>query len=83
MTSGSYTHTFTLATDLTGITPAAFTAALLAGDAYGNAHTSLFPGGEIRGQLNAVPEPGAFWLSLLPFAGLAAFRLRERRSSSR
>jgi hypothetical protein len=38
--------------------PVASEAALLAGDTYINLHTTLFPAGEIRGQLiPAVPEP--------------------------
>lgn len=33
-----------------------------AGSTYVNIHTSAFPGGEIRGQIVAVPEPGAIAL---------------------
>lgn len=53
------------------LTPAQVTGALNL-LTYVNIHTSLFPGGEIRGQL--VPEPMAAWL--LSFAPLA---LRYRR----
>jgi hypothetical protein len=55
--SGTYTHTFNLNTDLTGITAAAFIAGLQTGNTYANVHDATFPGGEIRGQLVAVPEP--------------------------
>lgn len=51
---------------------------LLAGDLYLNIHSELFRGGEIRGQLMAVPEPSTYAL-----AGAAALCLviihRKRR----
>ena len=56
-TSGTFNHTFNLTTDLSGITAAAFVAGLETGNTYANIHDSVFPGGEIRGQLAAVPEP--------------------------
>ena len=37
---------------------------LLAGLWYINIHSSVFPGGEIRGQVNLVPVPAALWLFL-------------------
>jgi hypothetical protein len=42
--------TFTAA-DVSGISYADLLAAIRAGNAYVNVHTTLFPGGEIRGQL--------------------------------
>jgi hypothetical protein len=46
-----------------------FVAALSGGEAYLNIHTTTFNGGEIRGFLLAVPEPGT--ISLLAMGGLA------------
>jgi len=48
---------------------------ILSGLWYFNIHTSAFPSGEIRGQLNLVPAPGA--AAVLGFAGLLATRRRR------
>jgi hypothetical protein len=61
---------------------AALVAGLLAGETYINIHTTMFPGGEIRGFLSAVPEPATWAMMLIGFLGLGfAFRGSRRRVS--
>jgi hypothetical protein len=65
-----------------GGTPASAEAALAfgldVGEAYLNIHTTLFPGGEIRGFLTPVPDPGSSLLLLgVSLAGLGASRKRH------
>ena len=57
---------------------AAFIAGLTSGQTYLNIHTSQFPGGEIRGQLQAVPEPATLLLLTSGVIG-ATGALRKRR----
>lgn len=57
---------------------AAFIAGLISGQTYLNVHTSQFTGGEIRGQLQAVPEPATLLLLTTGFIG-GASALRKRR----
>ncbi|MFO7693120.1 MAG: CHRD domain-containing protein [Vicinamibacterales bacterium] len=94
VTSGSYSSLFDLtlassyssgylnnAINLGNVTTAeaSLAQALVDGTAYFNIHTTFAPGGEIRGFLQPVPEPGSSIVLLgLGVAGLAARRLRRR-----
>jgi len=63
-TSGSFTATIDLSTFAFsgGGTEAALIAGMNNGSAYTNIHNATFPGGEIRGQIVATPEPGTLLL---------------------
>jgi hypothetical protein len=88
-TSGTYAMTFDLTLAAT-YTPAFITssggtasgaeAALIAGlnggQAYANLHDAVNPGGEIRGQLAAIPEPSAEFLAGIGLIGLVLLRRR-------
>jgi len=59
---------------------AAFIAGLNSGQTYLNIHTTQFPGGEIRGQLQAIPEPASlFLLTTGVFGAVGALRKRRKR----
>ena len=89
VTAGTYTHDFSLL-DPGTYNPAfvtleggtilsarnALVAGIEAGETYLNIHTTLFPGGEIRGFLVA-PEPGTLLLLSTGFAGLAGIAWRR------
>ena len=68
-----------------GGTPASAFAVLFsgmnAGNAYFNIHTDAFPGGEIRGQLAAIPEPSTWAMLLIGFAG-AGWSIRRKSSTA-
>jgi hypothetical protein len=94
VTSGSYSHVFdmTLASSFragfitaNGGTPATAEAALITaaveGKAYLNIHTNAFPGGEIRGFLQAspIPEPASLTMLGMGALGMAGFAWRRRK----
>jgi hypothetical protein len=58
---------------------AAFAQALADGKAYFNIHSTTFPGGEIRGFLVLVPEPGTIGLFAIGGLGLFLFAARKAR----
>lgn len=53
---------------------------ITAGSAYANIHSSAFPGGEIRGQIVAVPEPSTLALGITGCALLGASAIRRRKA---
>ena len=94
VTSGTYDHTFdmTLASSYNpafvtanGGTPASAEAALFAGlaagEAYLNIHSSVVPGGEIRGFL-VTPEPRSAAMAGVGLAALAGYVWRRRRATA-
>lgn len=71
--NGSFTGVWSVA-DSQPLTPF-LVSELFADRIYFNIHTTVFPGGEIRGQLTVIPEPSAL---LLLGSGLVVLALRHR-----
>lgn len=93
LTAGSYSNVFDLLAPVTygsaflntthagdvASARAAFVTAFIDGNTYLNIHTSARPAGEIRGQLNVVPEPSTYALvaSGLGMVGMVGWRRRR------
>ena len=75
---GTFTSIWDAPEGNAGTTLASNLPAILAGLSYINFHTAEFPGGEIRGQIQVVPEPAS--LLLFGTAGAAVLaRMRRRK----
>ena len=79
--SSSYNPTYVTANGgTTASAEAALASAMASGRAYWNIHTSLFPGGEIRGFLVAVPEPSSMALAGLGALAWVRWNRRARKA---
>lgn len=76
---GAFSSVWDLPEGQGGLGLAARLPAILDGLAYINFHTVQFPGGEIRGQILRIPEPGTLFLLGLGFGAVA---MRRRRFAS-
>lgn len=70
--AGSFSGAFVTAAGSVSNARTALVGGFDAGTAYFNVHTSVFPGGEIRGFFQRVPEPGALALLASGLLGLVA-----------
>jgi hypothetical protein len=75
---GTFTSIWDAPEGNAGTTLASNLPSILAGLSYINFHTIQFTGGEIRGQLDLVPEPGSTALLGMGVAGLIAYGRRRR-----
>jgi hypothetical protein len=76
--AGSYNPAFVTAAGGLATAESAFFSGIASGRAYLNIHTSTFPGGEIRGFFQPVPEPATLLLLSSGIGGLVLMRRRRR-----
>jgi hypothetical protein len=75
--SSTYNPAFVTAEGGVANAEAALLTGIAAGETYLNIHTMAFPGGEIRGYLQAAPEPATLFTAALAAAGLAFIRRKR------
>ncbi len=75
--ASAYNPAFVTAQGSVAAAESAFIAGLVSGRTYLNIHSMANPGGELRAQITAVPEPTT--ISLLGLGGLIALRRRQAR----
>lgn len=55
---------------------------ILSGRSYINFHTTQFGGGEVRGNIGAIPEPSTWAMMILGFAGIGFLAYRRRNQGA-
>ncbi len=81
--AATYTNGFRTANGGTAATArTAFLGGLFGGRAYYNVHTARYPGGEIRGQLAAVPETATWGMMIAGFSIVGGAMRSQRRKAA-